>query len=948
MMRGITTRFWGWDAPVLSKAVAELMRGWDGGELNLERTAIIVPTMEASRRLREALALALAPHDGAVVAPHVWHPENALGWNQPEQGVASALQERLAWTRVLLQLKPASFPALFPQPPGEVSQAWASSVATTLRGLRHALGAGGFTMEAARGELAGFDAESRWRDLAELEAAYLKTLRAWGLEDAQELKRAAARQPRLPEGVERVVLLAVPDPPPLLRVWLEKISAAAEVLIFVQAPESARAKFDAFGAPLVSAWGDDSGVVLPLPESQMHRAAGPEDQARRVASLLAELAGRGCSVAVGSCDAALNSMLEGALGSGSARVFNPAGRAARQHGLVQVLRAGWMAQHQPAWRLWLPFLRQHDVLRALSGATGTPSVRILEQLDQFHARHLPATLEDALALSGADGRFAELRAALREMTRRSERWASTSCEEAVRAFLEWIYGAREFDQAKESDRHFGDLFSRAATLAAEVDASGGGAECFGLALEALEEAPLANLHGEAELVLHGWLELLWEPAPGLVVAGANDEHLPGVVAVDPFLPDPSRDKLGLACQSRRRARDAYLLRAMWEQRRAEQALHVVFGRVNADGDALRPSRLLLDCDDKLLPSRVGHLFPDGTDAARSEPRPPRALAFALKPELRSWKGGRVSPSQLKAYLACPFRFYLQKVLGLEAVDAGRRELSPVDLGTVMHDVLKSFADSDLAESRHAGDIGNWLVAELKRQTSARYGGQPLFSVALQIESMSQRLRKFGEVQSEVRAEGWRIIAAEESITAEWGLKLGEVPLEGKIDRIDRHEKTGALRVIDYKTSQSERGPAGAHVKKAKPGDLEDAALKWKCFDDARGKAQRWLDLQLPLYALAVAARHPDAPAVDAAYICLPAAVESVEFKEWKREPKTGAAWNDELLQAARRCAEEAVRRMGAGMFWPPSDAVKHDDFEELLLGDARAAVCPPEEWEAAV
>ena len=56
-MPGIVVHFWGWDAPVLSRAVAELTRGWSGGELDLAHTAIIVPTMEASRRLREALAL---------------------------------------------------------------------------------------------------------------------------------------------------------------------------------------------------------------------------------------------------------------------------------------------------------------------------------------------------------------------------------------------------------------------------------------------------------------------------------------------------------------------------------------------------------------------------------------------------------------------------------------------------------------------------------------------------------------------------------------------------------------------------------------------------------------------------------------------------------------------------------------------------------------------------
>ncbi len=942
-----TIHFWGWDAAVLDRAVAELTRGWNGGELDLTSCAIIVPTMEASRRLREALAMEASSRNGAVVAPHVWHPESALGWNRPEQGIASALQERLAWSQVLMQARLDKLSALFPQPPKEISQAWASSVAGTLHDLRHVLGAGGFSMDTARRALQGFDAESRWNDLVTLETAFLKMLRAWKLDDAQEFKRAAAHQPVLPEGMNWVFVFAVPDAPPLFRLWMENLPDAVTAQIFVQAPESERNKFDALGSPLVAAWGDDSGQILPLPESQMHRAAGPEDQARRVASLLGELAGRGCNVAAGTCDAALNSALEGTLGAGDVRVFNPAGRAARQHVLVQVLRDGWRAKHQPAWRAWLPFLRHHDVLRALGAATDVSPVVILEQLDDFHAKHLPATLDDALKLSAISNKYSKLHEVLREVVSRSELWARPSCAEAVRAFFEWIYGDCIFDSTNKSDLHFGDLFSKAISLAAEVDASGGGPEWFSVALDALEEVPLGDVHGEADIVLHGWLELLWEPARGLVIAGANDEHLPGVITVDAFLPDASREKLGLASLSRRRARDAYLLRAMWEQRRADAGLHLIFGSVNADGDALRPSRLLLDCEDKSLPSRVRHLFPGEEAAAAKEARPSRSLAFALRPELKKWKGREVSPSQIKEYLACPFRFYLKKVLGLKAVDSGQRELSPLDLGNVIHAVLKAFAYGAAAQSHHAGDIADWLEAELLKQAAAIYGVQPLFSVALQIESMRQRLRKFAEVQSEIRAEGWLILAAEECITPGWGVKLGEAALTGKIDRIDRHEKTGALRVIDYKTSQSERGPVGGHVKKANISDLEDDTVQWQCFDDAHEKPQRWVDLQLPLYALAVAAKHPEAPSVDAAYICLPATVDGIELKEWKREAKSGATWNAELLESAKWCAEEAVRRMIAGMFWPPAIDVEHDDFEGLLLGDARAAVCEPDKWEAA-
>ena len=941
----LTTHFWGWDAPVLEKAVAELTRDWIGGELNLSQVAIIVPTAEAARRLREALAVASLEKNGAVVAPHVWHPEGALGWSLRQRSVASPLQERLAWVRVLLEENLGVLGGLFPQLPDKVSTTWASLVADTLRDLRHSLGAGGIAMDEARRELLGFDNDARWRDLVVLEKRYLAVLRDWSLEDSQSMKRAAAQKPELPDGVQCVLAFAVADAPPLFRTWLEHLPKSIEAKIFVQAPESERGKFDEFGSPLVGAWGDEANVVLPLPESCMHRATGPEDQARRVAVLVAEIAAQGNSVAVGTCDPLLNGSIEGTLVAAGARVFNPAGRKARQHVLSQVLRDAWSAKHQPAWRVWFPFLRHHDVAAALGDAAGVAAGVLLEQLDDFHAKHLPATVDDAVNLCAADEKFTALHVALKEVVTRSEIWSGTSCAAAVRGFLEWIYGGRSFDSSKESDRDFGDLFSKVIALAEEVDAARGGVDSLGLAFDALDEAQLGDIHGEADLVLHGWLELLWEPARGLVIAGCNDEHLPGVVTVDAFLPDKAREMLGLSCQSRRRARDAYLLRAMWEQRREDNGLHVIFGHVNSEGDALRPSRLLLDCADNNLPARVRHLFPDGSDHAPGDPRPVRTMAFQLKPLLKPWKGETISASQLKDYLACPFRFYLRKVLRMEGVDSGQREMSAGDLGDVMHAVLKAFADGDKAHAHHAEDIAGWLVAELNKQTRARYGSEPLFSVALQIESMRQRLRRFAEVQSTLREEGWRIIAAEEVIDPQWDVKIGGVTLSGKIDRIDRNEKTGALRVIDYKTSQSEKGPAGAHVRAAKAEDSQDENVSWQCFDDAKGKSQRWIDLQLPLYAMAVAKKHPDVSSVDAAYICLPAAVESIGLKEWKREAKSGAVWNDDLLFAAKSCAEEAVRRIREGIFWPPADEVKFDDYGEMLLGDAAASVIHPESWE---
>ena len=111
------------------------------------------------------------------------------------------------------------------------------------------------------------------------------------------------------------------------------------------------------------------------------------------------------------------------------------------------------------------------------------------------------------------------------------------------------------------------------------------------------------------LDLLGWLELLWEDAPHLVVAGLNDGRVPEAVTGDAFLPEALRARLGLKTNEARFARDAYQLAALAASRPAGTGrLDLLVGKVSAAGDPLRPSRLLLLCADAELPARVAALF----------------------------------------------------------------------------------------------------------------------------------------------------------------------------------------------------------------------------------------------------------------------------------------------------------------------------------------------------
>jgi ATP-dependent helicase/nuclease subunit B len=197
-------------------------------------------------------------------------------------------------------------------------------------------------------------------------------------------------------------------------------------------------------------------------------------------------------------------------------------------------------------------------------------------------------------------------------------------------------------------------------------------------------------------------------------------------------------------------------------------------------------------------------------------------------------------------------------------------------------------------------------------------------VVLQLEGLKQRLRHAAQIEADDRALGWRILHAEWAPETPLTLEGAQVRL--KIDRIDRHPSSGQIRVLDYKTSDKASAPLDAHAPKA-PRALDEAQA-WREFVAADGVRRRWVDLQLPLYAAAL--RLHGLEPQEAGYFVLPKSVQDTRVLLW---PDFGKAW----IEPALACAAEAVRRMRAGVFWPPSPRAYDRGFDDLFLGDPMAA-----------
>lgn len=931
---------WGWDRSVLEQAVAFLTQDWnpEEGALDLAETLIIVPTSEAGRRLKEALARATDKHERGASVPWVWTPEQALAPPQVRQKSASRLQAQMAWQQVLQKVPVVQLPALFPAGQMEQNWLWQVEMARLLSDLKATLGAGGLTFAEAE-PLVSHDA-ARWRDLALLESIYHDELNTAELKDAQASKRAVAERPVLPEGIVRVVILPSPDLPPLLNRWARACSGhcGLPVTVALHVPESLVDHFDDLGRPLPSHWGEDSAVQMPFGVESIHLCHDASAQAERTLDLIHQAAAHG-RVAIGIGDPEVGAVLIEKLRLDGVRVFEPSGVPPTRVGLWHVLQQMQTLLTTDSWRAFTTLLRVPEVRDALAPKAG---LSLLAEADELSVNHMPITLahaEELLRLHPGrsdEEKMPNLPRAVTEMQRLLKSMQKLPLVEAARAWLMRLYGEQQFDPNHPQDHlttSLGDLWlGFCEQIQAESERFGlkaGTGEMLALSLQLLRDQSLTEARGEVDLVLQGWLELLWEPAPHLIVAGVNEEHIPGILLSHPFLPDSVREKLGLPCQATRFARDAYLMRTIAEQRMLNQgSLHILTGQWSERGDALRPSRLLLLCADQDLPARVTHLFPKEEQAAGQGAEPPRSLAWKLRTPLVAPTVETISPSRLRSYLSCPFRDYLSQQLRMESVDASKRELATTEFGTLAHHAFQQlFMDQQMKQSVKAAEIEEFLIEAARAEMHRLYGRRPAPLISIQFETLTQNLRYAAETEAAQRQDGWQILLAEEVFGDEKDatpLLIEGARLRCKIDRVDRHERSGHIRVLDYKTSDKARSPLEAHVTKIGPRKKLAEEDQWRTFQHSHGETYLWNDLQLPLYAAALRLRGLDPQSVG--YFALPKSVQETAVLLWD---DFGDDWIDNGLQ----CAAEIVRRLREGQFWPPACKAWAQGYDELFLGD---------------
>ena len=274
----------------------------------------------------------------------------------------------------------------------------------------------------------------------------------------------------------------------------------------------------------------------------------------------------------------------------------------------------------------------------------------------------------------------------------------------------------------------------------------------------------------------------------------------------------------------------------------------------------------------------------------------------LAPDLQGELAARYSPdstwsaSRLNRYGACPFGFFAQVVLELEEMPDPEEGLDAMQRGSLLHEILERLHRRITADGLALAPVHQAAILarldttcdEQFRRAPARYAFRPT-----PLWSHEQ-----GELRRLLRAlVAWECaqVTPYRPYQQELRFGLGDSPLpryrfvdsqgtsiylHGVIDRIDRDETSGTLRVVDYKSGST----------------------TYSIADITSGHA-----LQAPLYALAAEGLLGE-QVVESAYLLIPRR----EFSGRLSAP-AGAAAN-ENIQAALDQAGSFVRDIRQGAF----------------------------------
>lgn len=932
-------RYLGWHKPLPELAAQTLLkfgvRSEADGTLDLSSILVLIPGRHAIRILNEKIAALLErSQSGGFFPPEFYTPERFVLEGSDSFAVAADMELVHVWQQVLKQADPKDFPSLFPADIDKNDDTSADYLAGEFIRLVRELSSGGHTVASARAAQISENPE-RWEDIQTLEERVHALLAENGLVDSETLKLQLANSAGEFRRFRQIIVIGMPDLSELLIKRLEKVSELLDVEIWINAPDELHSSFDPWGRPVPERW--SSYPVSFSPETHgldcIFKTETIEQEAAAAAALLLEpdrnLSGK--ALAIGSetlFQPMQNELSRLKTEDGAAlEIFNPSGEQIRSLRLFELLTLLNRFLSDDLYETADAFLHHPDVLRWLAATLKKSQNRILQTVDNFRIAHIPDNFKGLSAFGDEEASAVfNLLEDLRQLL------SAKPLDAMIHDFLQLLYGnslmltAHGFPLKNEVA-----ALERILTLIARspVFRSAAKQEVFDELLNAFGSERLYSQRTPCDFPVVGFLELPWVDAKEIVVCGMNDGMIPESAGGTSFLSDSQRARLGIADNARRAARDLLYLESILNAREPG-AVRFLAARTDAAGKPQKFSRFFFQGGREGVLRRAALLY----EPMRMIEPPSDANTnthFILQPDYSLAAKNAiptVSVTAFQAYLASPFRFFLQTVMHMSDEDFEPKELAKNTFGTCIHAALERAAKEPVADPLR---LQERLFEELDIYMRQQYGSPLPVLIAIQNEQMKQRLAHCAEVLAQSVKEGFVPIETEYSLGGKGGsIEFCGMNIKGRIDRIEYSAAQNHLRLIDYKTGDRGDSPESTHLAGAKGH-------------------KKLTNLQLPLYRMLILRdpvfreRHPEIDLstvrISCGYLNMPASVIETKIAGWDNL--------DEYLPLAEETLERIsaeMRGFAQGIFREDPDAsVPYDNFASFFLPDLRTAV-PSATW----
>ena len=927
--------FLGWDRPILHSAVDWLAEHYppQGGRWQLNSVRILLPSGYATRKMRELLAGKAEQERWLLEPPQlmtVGHFQEKL--YVVKRPIASRATQIHTWLRALQDTPADELSSVFPDWDPKAAFLERLEYAQILYRLYDEISEDLIDFAEVAKKVEQPDQRRQWLVLQKVHDHYLKTLDRMELWDRQAARQFALkhREKEIRSDHDLVVIGAV-DLSKSHQDFLQAVKGRVQILI--AAPDSWQDAFEFLGTLKAGVWNE---LKITVDSSILRVASGPKEAAEEVCRVLAQMpeATSTQDVTLGVPDLEMIDPIHDRLDRLGIRTCSALGSPLKASDPFQLLQKVAAYLQQRSWESFAALVRHASVFDYLTVQRGVPK-NFLQSLDDYYQRTLVSRVDLKEWPRGDDPHCSKLASVAIQTVREVDRWLDglrferlpiARWAERLRAMWEELderpessydskdsAGSEDSDDFEETERLM-ECYRALANLCSEL----------GSVPQPLQESVTLRdivqwLKEEAAgklikqppdptaLEMLGWLDLAWDDADALILTGFHDGVVPHAIASDGFLTENLRKALQLQNDDRRYARDAYYLQILLH---ARKHLTILYHQKDRDGTPLLPSRLLLAIPTEEIADRIKTLL------APPKPRPPVADRWIPDPEKtridipqpdidQIHLPESISVTAFRDYLACPYRFYLQRVVRLQEMSDESLELPPNLFGDMVHYCLDQWARSEHANSIDPKKITDSLVHHLNHWVNTWLGQELYPAIQLQIEQARMRLEAFAQFQATRNGQGWVIQEVEWSIDRKHAVSIPNdasgLKIHGRIDRIDYHAKSKRWAIWDYKTSETPKDPAKAHFI-----------------------SNQWVDLQLPLYRH-LAFSLTQTLDVDLGYIQLPKSLEKIQFQSADFTP-------DQLKEADQR-AIETLQSIADKRFWPQKAArfPDSDPFRSICL-----------------